>query len=327
MRIRPPRWASRRQRSRSVDSESVHVTPVGEDRTWRVTAASVPGTSHIDSGRGCDDAFAYVVAPDGRGVVIAVADGAGSRSGTSALGSFAACRAVVAEASALLLAAASDVSAEPALRRCFAAARTAVESYAGQHGLQPRDLATTLAVAVLTPGSAVVAQVGDGIIVCEVDDQMTSLVPEEKGEYANETVFLTAANALEKHLRVQYLDKQISRVALSTDGLEYKILRLQDGGVPFDPFFNAIWRAVAGGSLPPAALSEWLAALDDQTGDDKTLVAGTLVDGPFAESTLPAALASPVPPIPPNSSVAPLPPVPPVSPVHATAAPALESAP
>lgn len=318
MRFRRPRWTSRRQRSGSLEFGAPPVPTPATSGTWRVTAASVPGTSHIDSGRGCDDAFAYVVAPDGRGVVIAVADGAGSRSGTSALGSFAACRAVVAEASALLVAAGSEASAEPALRRCFATARAAVESYAGQHGLQVRDLATTLAVAVLTPGGAVVAQVGDGIVVCEVDAQAESLVPEEKGEYANETVFLTASDALEEHLRVRFLETSIARFALSTDGLRYKILRLQDGGVPFDPFFDAIWQAVAGGSLPPAALSEWLASLDDQTGDDKTLVAGTLVDRPFGESTLPAALASPVPPTPSAT---------PLSPVHATAAPASESAP
>lgn len=324
MRFRRPQWASRRQRLGSLEFESARVPTPGTDRTWRVTAASVPGTSHVDSGRGCDDAFAYMVAPDGHGVVIAVADGAGSRSGTSALGSFAACRAVVAEASALLVAAGSEASAEPVLRRCFATARAAVESYAGQHGLQVRDLATTLAVAVLTPESSVVAQVGDGIVVCEVDAQAESLVPEEKGEYANETVFLTASDALEEHLRVRFLEKPIARFALSTDGLRYKILRLQDGGVPFDPFFDAIWQAVAEGSLSPAALSEWLAALDDQTGDDKTLVAGALVDGPFADSTLPAALASPVPPVPPSSSVAPLPPAPPL---HAMPAPASESAP
>jgi hypothetical protein len=267
----------------------------------------VPGNSHIDSGRGSDDAYAYALAPDGRGVVIAVADGAGSRSGTSALGAFAACRAVLADASALLTAAYSEVSAESALRQSFAAARAAVESYADEHGLQARDLATTLAVAVLTPNAAVVAQVGDGVIVCEIDGQMASLVPEEKGEYANETVFLTAKNALQEHLRIRFFDKPIARVALSTDGLRYKILRLQDGGVPFEPFFAAVWQAVADASLHPSALADWLRALDDQTGDDKTLVVGALVEAPFRNSTLPATMASLAPPIPAAAAPAPEP--------------------
>lgn len=296
MRFRWPRWASRRQRSGPLDSALVSVPDPDTEATWRISAASVPGTSHLDSGRGCDDAFAYAIQPDGRGVVIAVADGAGSRSGTSALGSFAACRAVIAESSSLLAAASTEIAAGSALRQCFTVARAAVETYAGEQGLQARDLATTLAVAVLTPTAAAVAQVGDGIIVCEVDGQMVSLVPEEKGEYANETVFLTASNALDEHLRVRFLDKPISRVALSTDGLRYKILRLKDGGVPFEPFFAAVWQAVADGSLLPSALSDWLRGLDDQTGDDKTLVVGTFVEGPFPGRELPAALAFSPPP-------------------------------
>ncbi|WP_374954366.1 PP2C family serine/threonine-protein phosphatase [Rathayibacter sp. AY1D2] len=334
IRFRGPRWAApRRKRPGSLGLDAARVPPLGLNRTWRVTAASVPGTSHVESGRGCDDAFAYEVAPDGRGVVIAVADGAGSRSGTSALGSFAACRAVVAEASALIVAATSEISAEPALRRCFAAARAAVESYAGEHGLQTRDLATTLAVAVITPGSAVVAQIGDGIIVFDLNSGFESLIPEEKGEYANEVVFLTSPRELDSHVRTRFFDNLVPRVAMSTDGLRYKILRLHEGGIPFDPFFEAVWQAVADGSLSAAALSDWLTSLDDQTGDDLTLVAAALVEAPLSESMFPASLASQapptpsVPPVPPSSSAVPVPPAPPLPPVHAMAVPGSESAP
>lgn len=303
MRLRRPRRVSRAAVSGLRPDVSAPAAVASADRTWRVSAASVAGTSHVDSGRGCDDAFAFAIAPDGRGVVIAVADGAGSRSGTSALGSFAACREIVANVDALLAAATSEAAAEPVLRQCFASALAAVQSYAVENGLQARDLATTLAVAVLTPTSTAVAQVGDGIVVCEVGAQAESLVPEEKGEYANETVFLTSHGALDEHLRVRFLDEPVARVALSTDGLRYKILRLQHGGVPFAPFFAAIWRATAQGALLPDALAGWLRGLDDQTGDDKTLVVGVLVDAPLGESSMPAALASPQPPIPKSALV------------------------
>lgn len=268
-----------------------------EQRTWRVTGASVPGNSHIEAGCGCDDAFAYSISPDGRSVVLAIADGAGSHSGTSALGSFAACEAVVSQADALV-AAVAERTADSVLRQCFESARKAVDSCASRHGLQSRDLATTLAVAVLTPSSAAVAQVGDGIIVCEIDAQTESLIPEEKGEYVNEVTFLTSSNALDGHLRVHFIDESIARVALSTDGLRYKILSLQEGGAPFAPFFSAVWQAVADDSLSPAALENWLAGLvDDQTGDDKTLIVASLVDASLDESTLPLSLASSEPPL------------------------------
>jgi serine/threonine protein phosphatase PrpC len=44
---------------------------------WRILGASVRGTSHYKSGRGCDDAHAYRQQENGT-LLIAVADGAGS---------------------------------------------------------------------------------------------------------------------------------------------------------------------------------------------------------------------------------------------------------
>lgn len=263
---------------------------------WRIRAATVAGASHVEADIGGDDAYAYALAPSG-GVVVAVADGAGSRSGTSAHGAYAACQAIVALADDLLTAVDGPGDAEQALQHAFATARAAVAARAAELGLDVRDLATTLAVAVFTPEASYVAQVGDGIIVCEVGDTMRSLVPEEKGEYANEVVFLTV-ETLEAEVRTARIDPPVRRFALSTDGLRYKILRLHDGGAPYEPFFAAMWRTIDDGDGTDAELGEWLAGLDDQTGDDKTLVIGARVTGTGPEATVagspePPPLASP----------------------------------
>lgn len=61
-------------------------------REWAVCGASVAGSEHLRRSLGCDDAFSYGHVGDF--IVAAVADGAGSVSGTSAWGSYIACQAV-----------------------------------------------------------------------------------------------------------------------------------------------------------------------------------------------------------------------------------------
>lgn len=245
--------------------------------TWRVAGGSVAGTSHIKDGRGGDDAFAFWVSPDGSCVVAAVADGAGSQTGTSALGSFAACGAVMGAASALASAVLDPVAIVEQVRATFAAARSAVQARASELGLPDGALATTMAVAVLRADGAVVAQVGDGAVVCDIDGHARALVKPTKGEYANETDFLTRAGGLDDVLLVEHVPGGVRRFALSTDGLRYKILRIQEGYEPFEPFFTATWDHVATGVLTSTGVEELLPTLaDDQAEDDLTLVVGAL---------------------------------------------------
>ena len=63
---------------------------------WVACGASVTGTDHQRRGLGCDDAYSFGVVGDF--VVAAVADGAGSVTGTSAWGAHAACRSVLDDA-------------------------------------------------------------------------------------------------------------------------------------------------------------------------------------------------------------------------------------
>jgi len=244
---------------------------------WSVVGASVAGTAHVAKGIGSDDAFFYTfVAPDI--IVAAVADGAGSRSGTSAFGSFAACEAI------------RDAAADPALVErvrgadadelsaiavaLFRAALAAIEAAAAGRELTPSALATTLTVGVVTPELSVFGQVGDGIVVIECDGVTRQIIPEIKGEYANETQFLTAG-ALRKELRIE-VRQGVGAFALSTDGLRYKILRLS-AKAPFEPFFDSLWGQLSSKVVSGSGLAAMLDGIvDDQTGDDKTLIIGSL---------------------------------------------------
>ena len=247
--------------------------PAGAD-PWSIAAASVPGKSHTAVGRGSDDAYAWSLADDGSGLVAAVADGAGSRTGTSAWGSYIACQVVSRHATTLVASLGTQVEAEAAIEELFAAVLAGIGAKSRSLGLTLGDLSTTLAVAVLGPSASVVAQVGDGIVVCEVAGKPAVRIPEEKGEYANETVFVTSSEALRTQLRHEYLEGGVERFALSTDGLRYKLLNIHEGGSAFVPFYTSMWRRLETSLVPKETLANFLDNLDDQTGDDKTLIIG-----------------------------------------------------
>lgn len=247
-----------------------------EEHCWSAVGASVTGTNHLQKGTGNDDAFAYAVL-DSDTLVAAVADGAGSYSGTSAMGSHVACKAVLSAATARpdlceVVRSLGPDGLESEIRSLFNAAFEAVESKAMDQGLAVRELSTTLTVAVVTPRLSIFGQIGDGIAVGRTGDELSTFVPEEKGEYINETDFLTSREALADNLRLQVVDN-LTAFALSTDGLRYKILDLE-ANRPYEPFFRGLWKELATRVLPDEALANFISNVeDDQTGDDKTLVA------------------------------------------------------
>jgi hypothetical protein len=85
-------------------------------------------------------------------------------------------------------------------------------------------------------------------------------------------VFLTAPDALD-HLKVfTACEDPVRSVALSTDGLRYKVLDDLQATRPFEPFFRDSWTYARSAGPSSAAIESFLRDVDDQTGDDKTLV-------------------------------------------------------
>ena len=227
---------------------------------WRVIGASVAGLLHVENGRGCDDAHGWSTGEDL--TVLAVADGAGSRSGTSAIGAH------VAVARTLDLVTEDPAMPLPAL---FDDVLAALRAEAAVLDINVDALATTLCVALLGTEHTAVGQIGDGIAVIERQDgTIESVSIPDRSEYANETVFVTSHEALDQ-LKIFEVDEPVRCVALSSDGLRYRILEVTTYQ-PFEPFFRTSWDYARTSTASSESIQRFLARLDDQTGDDKTLL-------------------------------------------------------
>lgn len=271
--------------------------------TWLACGASVTGSEHERRGLGCDDAYGYGIVGDF--VVAAVADGAGSVSGTSAWGAYTACQSVIADA--LHPRFVHDFQTTPAehgetlMRWLFDCAVMRVREHADAMRLDPSRLSTTLCVALAAPDHAVFGQIGDGIIATENDGHIETLLIESKDDYANSTWFIQSDDAFEESYRTA-IQSGVTAFALSTDGMSYKITNVATGE-PYEPFFRGSWQHVRSG-VSADKFAELLHGIeDDQTGDDKTMILAALSDGqsdpthPFVSSSAapPAALVEQFP--------------------------------
>ena len=243
---------------------------------WQIIAASVQGTAHARSGAPCQDAHAYTSLP-GNVAVLAVADGAGSAD-HSELGAQAAVVAAVDALERALGAAwpATTVEWDGLFLDAYLKARQGVICLAEEQGLKPRALASTLLCAVVSEHGLAVAQLGDGVAVAGLEGGawFVAAAP-QRGEYANETYFLTQGDALPP-LDVRLYPDPVLAVAAMTDGLLRLVLDMQRNE-PHVPFFKPLlaFAAQAGDEgeaaqqLAAFLMSERVSA---RTDDDKTLV-------------------------------------------------------
>jgi hypothetical protein len=163
----------------------------------------------------------------------------------------------------------------------FAVAREAIERLAHESGCEPGELACTLTIVVVGREQVWLGSVGDCIVVGR-DEQgaIETFIPAERGEYLNEVVFLTSEE-WEEDLRTHTLGlDRLSALAVSTDGLQFKILSDLNSGAPFAPFFEDLFVWARTPQAGSADLLTFLETLDAQSGDDKTL----LVAVPVPES-------------------------------------------
>lgn len=240
---------------------------------WKVIGASVPGNSHKENGTRCQDASGWRSHADV--TCLAVADGAGSRPSSGAGSALAVERALLVAAKR-----ADPLGPMAWVRAAFEDAREQIAGMAASAGHTPDEYATTLALAILTPDAITVGQVGDSIVVAETAGQYRTIDPDVKGEYVNETAFITGPDWLD-HLRISVMPADAtSMVALSTDGLRYKILSHPVTATPFGPFFADLVSYVRSPEASCEGIMQFLTGLDDQTGDDKTLLAAVRVDPP-----------------------------------------------
>lgn len=252
--------------------------------SWRVSYASVAGTSHAVTGEPCQDScFADVVLTE-EGVetlFVFVADGAGSakRGGAGAEAAIEAATRFVDEALRKPQFFVTDVLA----RACVAAVRTRIDELAASESLSPRDFACTF-LGVLTCSFGTLAlQLGDGGIVLDFGNGLVVPTIPMNGEYANMTHFVTDEDAMDR-LQAIVFPEGACKVAVFSDGLQRLALNMADNSA-FEPFFKSKFEILARSASTQEdevqrALHGFLdsEAVNQRTDDDKTLALAVRLD-------------------------------------------------
>ncbi|MEE8465989.1 MAG: PP2C family serine/threonine-protein phosphatase [Dehalococcoidia bacterium] len=240
---------------------------------WRVVGASVAGTSHQKLRQPCQDAAGWALGPQ-RSLIVAVADGAGS----APLGREGA-QLAVSTAVEFLSSRRSLSSGDAAKNHLLSAlerARSALKSDAETRGVEIRELATTLILVQATAHHVAALQVGDGsAVVDDCEDGVLGLTKPQTGEYINETMFITAEDAMDQ-AEIVFREGRLSGGAVFSDGLQMLGLKMPEG-TPHAPFFKPLLQFV-GAATDAAAADEELKSflrsprVTGQTTDDLTLV-------------------------------------------------------
>jgi serine/threonine protein phosphatase PrpC len=245
---------------------------------WQVIGASEQGTCHIQHELPCQDAYAWKVIDDY--LVIAVADGLGSAARAEQ-----ASKAIVEEVlhlfsikqPALTEIDSTENNHEEILGSIFAEARALLEQIASIEKESLKDYASTLLVAILHPNGFIAGQIGDGAMVAKLaDDSLILVNTPQQGEYINETIPITADNALDA-LEITSYQGRIQAFSVFSDGLQNLALDMVNK-TPYEPFFTPLYKIVSDISLDSDYTSKQLAGflrserICQRTDDDKTLV-------------------------------------------------------
>ena len=241
---------------------------------WKVVEACVRGTSHIATGKPCQDAIETrrVESPHGPGLVIAIADGAGSAK-YSDVGS----QTVVQFLSAAAEARAADFRTltRGDVLGWFDGARRHLENcVSAETGCATEGLASTALVAIVWKEGGVFAQVGDGAWVVQTAGGLSNVTWPYTGEYANQTKFVTSGDA-SGHFAFEARDGPLLAVAGFTDGIQSLALDYRARKV-HQPFFQRLLeplRGTADVKTLGASMSAFLDSppVNQRTDDDKTL--------------------------------------------------------
>jgi hypothetical protein len=137
------------------------------------------------------------------------------------------------------------------------------------------DFATTLLIAIVTSVWIVAAQIGDGAIVVQHDNQCVDVLTQPNhGEYLNQTSFVTDDNYLQ-YAQITSIQRlpTVKGIALLTDGLENLALDFVTKAA-YPPFFLPLFRFAARAESTQEELEAFLSSerVCKQTDDDKTIL-------------------------------------------------------
>jgi hypothetical protein len=243
---------------------------------WRVVGASVAGTLHQKLDLPCQDAHAWRILPHGL-IAISLADGAGTVNRAADGATRAADCAVEVLAESLSQGLPQDAAGlEDLVMEAFLQARQSLVALAEAEALPLNAFATTLTCVAAAADWLAVGQVGDGVVVVgERDGDLVLAAEPQRGEYVNETCFLTMETSLDQ-MEVRVENRPVDHLIIMSDGLSRLALNLPVYK-PHRPFFDPLL-AFAAQTHDSALAAQQLAAfltsdrVCERTDDDKTLV-------------------------------------------------------
>jgi hypothetical protein len=245
--------------------------------TWRTVSGSAVGTSHIASGRGCEDScWAQVDTTPERGETLSifVADGAGSAlcGGEGAELAIQAAASFMQKKLALIEFGLNDEFAV----ECFMDIREKIFLEAEENGRRARDYACTFLGVVSSNQGTLLMQLGDGGIAVDFGVGLEVPIIPMSGEYANMTHFVTDEDAIDR-LDCKLFTKKLFRAAVFSDGIQRLGMHMATH-TAHEPFFAPLFRVLAAATEEQEdqlqkALIAFLNSdlVNERTDDDKTL--------------------------------------------------------
>lgn len=240
---------------------------------WTCVHASVTGSHHRNTGQEKQDTIALNQTTGERGTTlfIAIADGAGNAT-LGKTGSKIA--ADTAQKTVNSKPRPREQSPDQTLQTAYRSAVTAVTELAQRENRKPREYSTTLILALIDNGQLAVCQVGDGGVVVRTDDgQLLLATPPQKGQYPNETAFITDLPMPAPAISVLNIGRITGLVAFS-DGLEPFLLNREMRPHPpaLDPLFRWADQITDLGDANQELAEQWQSpGIADRTSDDITI--------------------------------------------------------
>jgi hypothetical protein len=256
------------------------------ENRWLIGKAAVQGVSHLAAGVPCQDYCEVETSPDGRWLVAAISDGAGSAA-KAAEGAQIVAQSIVRGLIGEVARLERDGPGLWLKDRVYSILLDTRERLR-RTGDDIRDYHCTLVGTFIGPTGGILFHVGDGAaiasrikLVARAQAQVQELQlwndvvfsEPENGEYANETFFITQDDWI-KHLRGNILSPGVDIVALMTDGAMPFAIQQGQPNAPFmDPLIGQMLRA-GDAAERDAILQKYLSLpkANEVTNDDKTLM-------------------------------------------------------
>ena len=167
--------------------------------TWKIISHAMPGSSHLEQGKGCEDVIKVVT--DENIAVISLADGAGSFSKAvegAELATEKSSKWLIKNFDWAYIAKKSDITN----RLIYNTIKKGLKRKSKKEKSKPKEYSSTLLFVAIKDNRYIAGHIGDGVIgVTTTEGENVVLSEPDRGEFANNTYFTTSSK-ISKHFRL-----------------------------------------------------------------------------------------------------------------------------